>query len=504
MFEDMAGSVLAPKLAALDPTGLPEDDLVDMITAWERLGSWVAAGQMTAIAELARRRPRGPATAGPEGHGDAGHPGHPTVSEFAVDEVSAALRLSRTAAGNRIHVAIELAERLPGTSAALRHGRIDLPKARSVVEATTRLGDDVALAVERRVLPRAADQTAGMLRASLSRAVLAADPSGAEVRHASAVADRHVVVRPLDDGMAELWALLPADAAAVAYSTIDAVARRGPAGDRSMDARRADALLALVTGTSERARIPAQINVTVPAATLLRRSDKPGDLAGHGPIPASMARRIADGATWRRVTTHPTTGAVAEVGRPGYTPAAALADLARLRDITHGGATHPAHPRTGGAADTGRAPTHPLRGLRRCRAHPTHGPGPHRRLRYRAVCDQQRRRPHPVHTARRPRRPHPRPRRHLQVPRLPPTCPPLRPRPHRPLAGRPHRGIQHRGGMPTPPSAQAPDGLAGRDAPDRPDDLDQPHWPPLSHTSPRRRRPAPRRRCRGRAAAGDD
>ncbi|HVQ92965.1 MAG TPA: DUF222 domain-containing protein [Mycobacteriales bacterium] len=223
-----------------DPISLPDDALVDAIVAWDRVVSWAQAGQLAAIAELVRRRPAGPGEPG-DGSG---------VSEFAVDEVAAALRLSRPAAGARLRVAVELTGRLPATAAALRRGEIDFPKARAVVDAVTPLDDLAAASVEARVLPRAGRQTVGQLRASLARAVLSADPAAAEDRHARAVTDRKVTLTPLSDGMAELWALLPADAAAAVYSAIDIQARRSPADARSMDARRADALADLITATA--------------------------------------------------------------------------------------------------------------------------------------------------------------------------------------------------------------------------------------------------------------
>jgi hypothetical protein len=131
-----------------------------------------------------------------------------------------------------------------------------------------------------------------------------------------------------------------------------------------MDARRADALLALTladappttatatagtgTGTARPAEPPsvrALVHVTVSAATALGLADQPAHLAGHGPVPASMARRLAQHGTWRRVLTDPVTGAVTEVGRTRYTPSAALADLIRTRDITcrFPGCRQPAH-----------------------------------------------------------------------------------------------------------------------------------------------------------------
>ncbi len=367
------GEPAPPGLTAVAPVELDDPELIESIRSWERLASRVAAGQLAAIVELARRRPRDYVDNGP-GHLDCGDPRAPEISEFAVDELAAALRLTRLAAGVRLQLAVELAGRLSATAAALHAGTIDVPKVRVIVEGVAGLDDAVATAAEARVLPRAGQQTTGQLRASLSRAVLAADPAAAEVRHQRAVAGRQVTVRPLADGMAGLWALLPADGAAALYARLDGLARRAAAGDpRPMDARRADALLTLTlrdptappdsagrtlpadpaapadpTDPTDRAGPPpvrARVLVTVSAATALGLAEEPGDLAGHGPVPASIARRLADHGSWRRVLTDPVTGTVADVGRDRYTPSAALADLVRTRDGTcrFPGCRQPAH-----------------------------------------------------------------------------------------------------------------------------------------------------------------
>ena len=370
------GPELAGVVACIRPDDLDDWHLVEAIRAWDRLACWAAAGQLAAITELARRRPPAPPGDGdPDGHQDSGHAGLPSVSEFAVDEVAAALRLSRPAAGARLHLAVELDLRLSGTAAALRAGDIDVPKARAVVEATVPLNSDAARAVQDRVLPRAAGQTVGQLRASLARAVLSADPAGAETRHQRAAADRRVVLTPLPDGMAELWALLPADGATTVYSAIDTMARRAaaPGDDGGMDARRADALVDLAGAALDHRGVPRpreshpfsavadsgtrlvrtpgrcdhrpRIHLTVPAATVLGLAEEPGELAGYGAIPAAMARRIAAAGSWRRVVTHPDTGAVLDLGRTTYTPSAALADFVAARDRTcrFPGCRQPAH-----------------------------------------------------------------------------------------------------------------------------------------------------------------
>jgi hypothetical protein len=130
------GPELAAALAAVDPDDLSGADLIDYIAGCERMAGWVAAAQLTSIAELTRRRPAPEAGNGWGEIADRGG-GPVEFSEFAADEVAAALRLSRVAASNRVDLAVDLDGRLPATVEALRAGRIDLVKARAVSEATT-------------------------------------------------------------------------------------------------------------------------------------------------------------------------------------------------------------------------------------------------------------------------------------------------------------------------------------------------------------------------------
>ena len=76
------------------------------------------------------------------------------------------------------------------------------------------------------------------------------------------------------------------------------------------------------------------IQVTIALSTLLGCDDEPGELAGHGPIPASVARHIAaDGTgTWRRLVTDPLTGQLLDYGRTTYRPPRDLAEFVMARD----------------------------------------------------------------------------------------------------------------------------------------------------------------------------
>jgi Domain of unknown function (DUF222) len=315
---------LAGALAGLRLEGADPDRLLEVIGAAERLASWAAAVQLAAVGELTRCRERA---------GDG---------EFVADEVAVELRASRAAAARRVALAADL-ERLPATAAALAAGQIDVGKARAVADAVRVLDADRVAAVEAVGAARAAEVTVGQLQAWLARRVLAADPAGADRRHEAAVADRRVAVTPMPDGMAELWALLPADAAAGAYRAVDDLARSTGAPDdpRSMDQRRADALADMLAGG--RGPADTQIQVTVPLATLAGAADLPGELPGHGPIPASMARRLAADGVWRWLRTD-LAGVVCDAGRRSYRPPPALAALVRGRDQTcrFPGCRHPA------------------------------------------------------------------------------------------------------------------------------------------------------------------
>src|SRR5215475_14429790 len=211
------GLRLAHQLASVCLAEVDEDGVVDLLSVAEQLTRWATAAQLATTSELARRR---------------------DDLQFVEDEIAAELRLSRVAAGARLSLALDL-ERLPAVAAALALGQLDLPKARAIADAVAVLRPGTAERVTAEAVGRAGRQTVGELRAWLRRKVLRADPDAARERHAQARADRRVTLTAVGDGMAELWALLPADEAARVYATIEAYARAaatGPcAGQHSAD-----------------------------------------------------------------------------------------------------------------------------------------------------------------------------------------------------------------------------------------------------------------------------
>jgi Domain of unknown function (DUF222) len=322
------GPALAGQLAAVHLDKVGDDGLIEALAKAEKLARWATAAQLAVISELARRRPD---------------------PQFVQDEIAAELRLSRVAAATRLGLALDL-DRLPQVGDAMATGRLDLPKATAITDAVAVLEPPAATAVTDQAVEQAERHTVGELRGWLRRTVLSADPAAADRRHAQAVSERRVTVTPVDDGMAELWALLPADDAARVYAAVDSCARASAADQqsdsadhgRTADQRRADALVDLVTGRI--APPTSRVQVTVPLATLAQAADEPGELAGIGPIPAGMARRLAADGVWRWLLTGES-GAVVDAGRHSYRPPAGLARLIRGRDVTcrFPGCRQPAH-----------------------------------------------------------------------------------------------------------------------------------------------------------------
>ena len=228
-------------IGTADAAHLSDESLVEAIVGFDRLTSWAQARQARLLDELASRRPadRAPVSARWACVG----------SEYAPDEVGVALRLSRGSACARIGLARRLLATLPDTFALWESGLVDTAKARAVDDATVVLSDEHARKVQAAVLPKAPELTLAQLKAALARAVLAADPQGAEERHREARRDRRVVVTAEADGMGTLWAMLTATDAVGAFTWLTRLARGLGADDpRSMDARRADILAALLNG----------------------------------------------------------------------------------------------------------------------------------------------------------------------------------------------------------------------------------------------------------------
>jgi hypothetical protein len=110
-----------------------------------------------------------------------------------------------------------------------------------------------------------------------------------------------VISYPADDYMTDVVLHLAADGAEVVISAITAWSAKSGTGDtRTADQRRADAIVDICShalalpGVPRRHGITASINVTIAESTLRGEDEQPAELDGYGPIPATMARRLAN------------------------------------------------------------------------------------------------------------------------------------------------------------------------------------------------------------------
>ncbi|HEX5496623.1 MAG TPA: DUF222 domain-containing protein [Mycobacteriales bacterium] len=318
---------VAELVAGFDPSGLDGDSLLTVLAGLERVTAAAHAAQVKAMAEFTRVRPSTPGR---------------RFGEFVADEIAVEVSITRRTAENRIAQAVEMTTRVPAVLRALETGMVDFYRAKVITDATYRLDDDTASQVAAYVVERAEARNASQVRDLVRRTVLRLDPEGAQRRHERARTDRSVVLTPLDDGMAELTALLSAEQATAVYQRVNALARgsRVPGDERGVDARRADVFVSLLLGRREpgAASHPDEtrplVHVTVAASTLAGADNNPGVLDGYGPIGAAFTRAIAADPTgvWKRLVTDPIDGSLIEHSRNTYRPPAALDDFIRARD----------------------------------------------------------------------------------------------------------------------------------------------------------------------------
>jgi len=291
---------LAAAAAAAHAAGLgtlSDDELVGLLAAARRLQSWQAAIELSAVAELDRRR-------------TAGRPAASRDDDHVAEELAAALTLTGRAAASLLDLARGLS-RLPTVLRDLLAGRIDLARAQVYAAELAALDDHAARACAAGSSGPDRGMTTGQLRNWLRYLVLMLDPRAARERAARAREDARVEVWGEGSGNSALAGreLTPADVIeADARITAIAQALKDAGADGSMDQLRAAVFAALLTGRDPIRLWPAladhpdaagstglsgSVNLVMPLATWLGSSDAPGEAAGHGPVGADTARDLA-------------------------------------------------------------------------------------------------------------------------------------------------------------------------------------------------------------------
>ncbi|GAA4030208.1 HNH endonuclease signature motif containing protein [Allokutzneria multivorans] len=253
---------------------------------------------------------------------------------YSSDDVGALLSMSRHKARALLSQAQAVTAR-PAVFNALLEGKIDLGKALLIVGKVQLLPASQADIAEAKLLEYAPTRTYVSLRKWASQLVCKLDPAGTERRHAEKRRRRMVEKTNADDGMCSLHVRLTAVDGLLAWGRIDRLAKSLaiPGDRRTLDQRRADVTRDLLVGEAVHASLrQAKVQVTVPITTLIGINDDPGVLAGYGPVPASVAKEIAAGGTWKRILTDPATGIALDVGRTEYEPSEALREFVKARD----------------------------------------------------------------------------------------------------------------------------------------------------------------------------
>jgi hypothetical protein len=192
----------------------------------------------------------------------------------------------------------------------LREGRIDLPRARVIVEGLRSLDPELAAKVAKEIVSYAMSHTTGQIAARLRKLLITVDPDAAAKSYREGLEDRRVELFANPDGTANLSGFsLPAERATVALDHIDDLANRLRTRDevRSLDQLRADVLLDLLCGetvgtsTNRRGVVELRVDLT----TLAGLDEQPGEIPGWGPVIADLARQIAQPprTTWQVTVT---------------------------------------------------------------------------------------------------------------------------------------------------------------------------------------------------------
>ncbi len=235
------GAGLAGVLERVDLASADDELLVEVVAAGERqaaLGHLQAAEAAAVLSRRASMRPHW-------------HVPVPANACVAGDELAMRLGWSKPAARRLVRDGRALDNELLLVAEAVREGVIDTSKVRVLTDRLHERAYQLAWPVLDEVLPQAATRTPSQLASDIDRALLTVAPQDAAIRLPRAIASRHVChPRRLPDGMAGLWAVLPAVDAARIDATLEATARTArAAGDpRTLDQLRADTLTDLATG----------------------------------------------------------------------------------------------------------------------------------------------------------------------------------------------------------------------------------------------------------------
>jgi hypothetical protein len=209
-------------------------------------------------------------------------------------QIALARRESPHRGSRHLGFARAMVHEMPGTMAHLTAGRVSEWRATIVCRETAVLSLEDRREVDRRLsadLPLLGDVQVERAARALAMQL---DPQSVARRASKAASERCVSLRPAPDTMTYLSGLLPVAQGVAAYAALDRRARElMAAGDeRGRGQIMADTLVERVTAQATAGAVPVEVNLVMPAGTLLGPADEPAEVTGHGPIPGDTARAL--------------------------------------------------------------------------------------------------------------------------------------------------------------------------------------------------------------------
>jgi uncharacterized protein DUF222 len=269
--------------------------------------------------------------------------------EIIAAEIGAELGISRGRASSQMRYGTTLLERFPKLAEVFQAGRVDFRIIAAAIFRTDLITDAAVLAQIDTQLALKAPAWNKLSRERVTELVdwmvIDLDPDAVRVARQADI-DRHIEVRPGQNGMAEIWGCVrAADAAAIDTKLNELAATVCQDDPRTTTQRRTDALTPLAARaatmpcTCGSDDCPASgadapegqivINVLAEAATVEGTSNKPGYLPGYGAVPPETVQEMAKHASLRPVAVPKDL-----VAEPQYRPSAALTRFIRCRDLT--------------------------------------------------------------------------------------------------------------------------------------------------------------------------
>ncbi|MFI7119224.1 DUF222 domain-containing protein [Amycolatopsis sp. NPDC049868] len=262
---------------------------------------------------------------------------HRDGARSVAQEAALELSLVDSHAGAMVAAADALTTRLPRTLNLMDEGKLAGFSAMKVASSTVWLSDEDARTVDALLEDRIADKNPDQVRKAANHAANTIDPEGAGKRAEQHREGRRLTLRHGETGVASIEVEDgPVEKVVAAYQRIDREARALRVGGetRTLEQLRADVALDLLLGGQGGVGERSEVFLYMDLFTYLGLNDDPAELAGHGTIPAALAREIAGGgnSVLRRIITDPLSGQVLDLGRDRYRPTAGLAEFVRVRD----------------------------------------------------------------------------------------------------------------------------------------------------------------------------